>query len=528
MTASLKWLFAMGAIGAATAAACGGDSDLVQGGPNSGGAGGTGGSTGGSGGSTGGSGGTGGDTGGTGGTGGDTGGSGGSTGGSGGTGGDTDGGTGGTGGATGGTGGTGGGGCPSPMTVRAADDITASTTWTACNTYVIPRQKQLFVKGGATLTIEPGTVVKGEEGSVLVITRGSKINAAGTKEKPIVFTSSQADGAKRGGWWGGVLILGAAPINTNKLSSPPSEEATFEAFTASLPEGKFGGTNAADDSGVLKYVRIEFAGFNFVSDREFNNLTFAGVGSGTTVDYVQVHAGSDDGVEFFGGTVNVKHIVSSQNEDDGFDTDNGWQGKAQFVIVQNVAPNGVTEAANGYESDNHGTAASYTAEPRTMPTVYNATLLGNKSYGASSFAAILRRGTGGKYYNHIFTGFPIGLEVRDSTTAEQITNGNLFIKNSVFFNNGADGSNWAPPQSTNDINEKMIFEDPSWNNKFTDPGIPAAAFNRTNPNFKPSAPITGGATPPSDGFFDASATFIGAIGADDWTTGWTAYPQPTQ
>jgi hypothetical protein len=514
MATSMKWLLAIGVLGAATAAACGDDLVDSTGGGGTGGAGGAGGT----GGSTGGTGGEGGSTGGTGGEGGSTGGTGGEGG--------TDGGTGGSAGS-GGTGGTGGNSCPTTMTVRVTDDIAASTTWTVCNTYVIPRQKQLFVKGGATLTIEPGTVVKGEEGSVIVVTRGSKINATGTKEKPIVFTSSQDDNAKKGGFWGGLLVLGAAPINTNKLTSPPSDEATYEAFTASLPEGKFGGTNAADDSGTLKYVRIEFAGFNFVADREFNNLTLAGVGSGTTIDYVQVHGGSDDGIEFFGGTVNVKHVVSSQNEDDGFDTDNGWQGKAQFVVIQNVNPNGVTEAANGYESDNHASAPSYTAEPRVMPTVYNVTMLGNKAYNASSFAAIFRRGTGGKYYNHLITGFPLGIEVRDSATADQITAGNLFIKNSVIFNNAADGMNWPPPQTTGDINEKTIFEDPSWNNKFTDPGVPAAAFNRTSPNFKPSTPITGGATPPSDGFFDAAATFIGAVGADDWTTGWTAYPQPT-
>src|SRR5207253_40977 len=145
-------------------------------------------------------------------------------------------------------------------------------------------------------------------GSVLVIARGSKIMAAGTAAKPIVFTSNQADGQKTQGFWGGLLVLGAAPINVNKLSNPASDEATFEAFTTAQPEGKFGGTNAADNSGVMKYIRIEFGGFNFVADREFNNLTLCGVGSGTTVDFIQVHRGSDDGVEFFGGTVNVKHI----------------------------------------------------------------------------------------------------------------------------------------------------------------------------------------------------------------------------
>jgi hypothetical protein len=459
--------------------------------------------------------------------------------GSSGAGGDTSG-TAGSGAATSGTGGTAGAGGttvdvdageggPPGTTIMVLDDIVANTTWTANNVYVIPRLKQLFVKSNAVLTIEPGTVVKGEQGSILVITRGSKIEAAGTKEKPILLTAAQPDGMKTAGWWGGLLVLGSAPINVNALSAPPSTEATFEAFTASVPEGKFGGTNPNDNSGTLKYVRIEFAGFNFVADREFNNLTLCGVGDATVVDYVQVHHGADDGIELFGGTVNVKHIVSSQNEDDGFDTDNGWVGKAQFVIVQNINPNGAAEAANGYESDNHAVAASWRATPRTLPTVYNVTLLGKKDYaGGSSFAAILRRGTGGKYYNHIFQNFPLGIEVRDLETKEQLDASNLFIKNSIFFNNAASNMNWPPAQATNDVDEKSYFENAAWNNRQADPGLTAAAFNATAPNFKPAdgaAALTGGATPPDDGFFDATATFVGAVGPTDWTAGWTSYPQ---
>src|SRR4051812_29942346 len=339
--------------------------------------------------------------------------------------------------------------------VRLNDDITADTTFKAENVYVIPRLKQLFVKNGATLTIEPGTVIQGEQGSVLVITRGAKINAVGTKDKPIVMTTAQPSGQKTAGFWGGLLVLGSAPINVNKLANPPSDEATYEAFTSAIPEGKFGGTNAADNSGTIKYVRIEFAGFNFVADREFNNLTLCGVGSGTTVDFVQVHGGSDDGVELFGGTVNVKHIVSTQNQDDGFDTDNGWSGKAQFIIVQDIAhPATLPEATNGYESDNHGTATSYNATPRTSPTVYNVTLIGDHAYnGVASFAAVFRRGTSGHYFNHIWYGFPKGPEFRDPETLAQLDSGALSIKNSIFFGNDSTASNMPAAQATNDIDE---------------------------------------------------------------------------
>jgi len=419
---------------------------------------------------------------------------------------------------------------PTGETITLTDDITADRTLTANNLYIIPRMKQLFVKGGATLTIEPGTVIQGDQGAVLVITRGSKINAAGTVDKPIVLTTTQPAGQKTAGWWGGLLVLGAAPVNVNKLSEPSSDEATFEAFTSAQPEGKFGGTAPHDNSGVIKYVRIEFAGFNFVNDREFNNFTLCGVGDATTVDFVQLHGGSDDGIEIFGGTVNVKHIVSSQNQDDGFDTDNGWQGKAQFVIIQNIAhPATLPEASNGYESDNHGTASSYAAEPRTLPTVSNVTLIGDHDFaGGLNWAAIFRRGTGGHYINHIWFNFQKGPEIRDAQTAAQVTAGNLSVTYSMLFNNDIIASNLPPPQAAADIDETTVFNAASHDQFNVDPGLPAAATSRTAPDFKPvanAAALTAGTTPPADPFFDASATFAGAIGTVDWTTGWTAYPQ---
>ena len=149
--------------------------------------------------------------------------------------------------------------------IRLNDNITQDTTFEAKNIYVIPRLKQLFVEAPATLTIEPGTVIQGEQGAVLVITRGAKIHADGTKDKPIVLTTAQPSGQKTPGFWGGLLVLGAAPVNVNVNSTPPSNEATFEAFTSAIPEGKFGGNDPHDNSGVIKYMRIEFAGFNFVA-----------------------------------------------------------------------------------------------------------------------------------------------------------------------------------------------------------------------------------------------------------------------
>lgn len=407
--------------------------------------------------------------------------------------------------------------------IRVSDDITTDTTWTADNEYVLGRLKIVFVTNGATLTIEPGTVIKGEQGSVLVIARGAKIHAEGTADKPITMTSSQPVGSRSPGWWGGLLVLGKAPINVNKATG--SDEATYEAFTSGIADGKFGGTDPTDNSGVLKYIRIQFAGFNFVADREFNNLTLAGVGTGTVVDYVQVHQGSDDGIEFFGGTVNVKHIVSSQNQDDGFDTDNGWNGKAQFIIVQNNShPATLPEASNGYESDNHGVEASYTQTPRTRPTIYNATLIGDHTYtGVAHSAAIFRRGTGGHYFNHVFYGFNRGIEFRDAATGDQIVAAALTIKNSTLFGTGADGNSNTVTTTIAGFNMADYASSVDISN--VDPKLSGDALSKSAPNFKPSTPLAGGATPPSDGFFDPTATFIGAIGTDDWTAGWTEYPQ---
>jgi hypothetical protein len=419
---------------------------------------------------------------------------------------------------------------PGHEDIRVDNDITEDTTWTANNTYILPRLKYVFVQPGATLTIEPGTRIEGEQGSVLVVTRGARIEAVGTVDHPIVMTSRSPNTP---GFWGGLLIMGAAPINNNVNSTPPSTEATFEAFTSSIPEGKFGGTNAADDSGTLKYVRIEFAGFNFVADREFNNLTLAGVGSGTEIDYVQTHGGTDDGVELFGGTVGIKHIVISQNGDDGLDTDNGWQGNGQFIVVQNVNPQGSLEASNGMESDNHGTAASYEAAPRTLPTISNLTVIGNHGYTEPPnrhFASVFRRGTGGHYHNVIIMDFAQGIEFRDAATQASLDAGNLSFENSYFFDNGADGTSLPAPQSSGDIVEATYLDAAGANNsRVTDPMLPTERNSLTAPSWKPadaSPALSANATPPDGAFFDTTATFIGAVGAEDWTAGWTAYPQP--
>jgi hypothetical protein len=412
-----------------------------------------------------------------------------------------------------------------PANVDVTENIVADTTWRAGTTYHLKQKasgseggQYIFVKAPATLTIEPGTRVVGAEGTALVIARGARIEAAGTAQAPIVFSYDAAVGQRESGKWGGLVLLGAAPHNLATGENTP-----FEAFNQLGGIGNFGGANAADDSGTLRYVRIEFAGFAYTTDREFNGLTLCGVGSGTEIDFVQVHRGSDDGIELFGGTVNLKHIVITQNQDDGLDTDNGYSGKVQFLVVQDIEGN-TSDGSHGYESDNHAAPdTNFNNTPRTSPTIYNATLIGNRATTVPHFGMVLRRGTSGRYFNHVITNFKnAAVEVRDAATVAQTTGADpaLNISSSVIAGNASD---WTMQSSNDVLDERALWENANGNTS-SDPIMPAASTSATAPVFKPATVISGGATPPADAFFDASATFIGAIGATDWTTGWTAYP----
>ncbi|MCX6181172.1 MAG: hypothetical protein NT150_04510, partial [Bacteroidetes bacterium] len=198
--------------------------------------------------------------------------------------------------------------------------ITTNTTWTANKTYIL--SGQIYVKNGATLTIQPGTVIRGNKASTgagLFICQGSKINAKGTAANPIVFTSNQAAGSRAQGDWGGLILLGRASNNQ------PNGIANIEGL-APTPETQYGGGLTPDDtdnSGTLSYVRVEWGGYVYQQDKEINGITFGSVGNGTTVDHIQVSYSNDDAFEWFGGTVNCKHLVSYRNLDDDFDTDFG-------------------------------------------------------------------------------------------------------------------------------------------------------------------------------------------------------------
>lgn len=415
-----------------------------------------------------------------------------------------------TGGGAGGGGGSGGGVELTEIDVTA--DLTGDTTWKTGKTYIL---KQLTYVLSGTLTIEPGTTILGDRSSALVVTRDAKLRAEGTKAQPIVFSSSAPAGSRDTENWGGLVLNGRARINVT------GGENNSEGL-ADEPRNKYGGTDDTHECGVLKYVRVEFAGRPLSADNELNGITLNGCGSKTLLDFVQVHRGKDDGIELFGGTANLKHIVITGADDDGIDWDHGWSGKAQFVVVQQLTGYGnygIEAASNSVNND---------LLPRAAPTLYNVTLVGRNpdttpSEGASR-GIIFKDGTAGTLANAIVTNFTsAGLIVDRAASAAQWQSGALEVKSSIFWNNPSVGWQNFTLMPDNMFDEAMALSEAGLANRQVDPQL--VAPTSATPSWKPqagSAALTGGATPPSDGFFDTSATFVGAVGADDWTLGWTS------
>jgi hypothetical protein len=288
-----------------------------------------------------------------------------------------------------------------------------------------------YVDSTYTLTIQPGTVIFGDTAACLIVSRGAQIYALGQKGNPIVFTSNRPAGSRNAGDWGGVLILGRAPVN--------KVEPLIE---GGIIGGSYGGTDPNDNSGVFRYVRIEFPGYRFQLNNEVNGLTMGGVGRGTEIHHVQVSYSDDDGFEWFGGTVDAKYLVNVGGTDDEFDSDFGWMGKVQFAFglkdPNRWDPTGET---NGFESDNDGSATS-TALPWTEPVFSNITLVGPERTDALvgnlpagnkfQYGALLRRSTRTSIYNTVITGFPWGVRLRDVNTIAAATGDTLQMRNVSF------------------------------------------------------------------------------------------------
>jgi hypothetical protein len=403
---------------------------------------------------------------------------------------------------------------PAPVggTNAVSGSITQNTTWTAANKYVL--NGFVYVESGTTLTIEPGTVIKGDKttkGS-LIIKPGARIIANGTLEKPIVFTSNQPKGQRAAGDWGGLVLLGNAPVNK----------------TPSVIEGEnistFGGTNAADNSGILKYVRIEFAGIAFETDREINGLTFGGVGSGTTVDYVQVSYSGDDAFEWFGGTVNAKHLISYRALDDDFDTDNGFSGNVQYgYILRDPKLADQAGDSNTFESDND--AGGSEALPKTSARFANVTAAvapGQLNLKYRS-ALRIRRSSEISVYNSVFAGaFPNGIELQDKVAdhykAGKMQIRGVLLQGAVTPLRGVDTALFNEPANKNKVFASVseLLLPTSFNALSARPGVVPQAG---------SPLLTGGVTLPAG---LEPTTYAGAFGALDWTQGWANFdPQNT-
>ncbi|MFB0999431.1 MAG: hypothetical protein QMC13_04290, partial [Colwellia sp.] len=300
----------------------------------------------------------------------------------------------------------------------------------------------LEVVSGATLTVEPGVVLFGQSGGdYIVVHRDAKIMAEGTKANPIILTSLEdvKGEVTSAGQWGGVVILGNAPSN-----KCPTDGSACSLQIEGAEEGAvFGGTDWEDDSGVLKYVVVKYAGYEIAPDNELNGITFGGVGSGTTVDYIQVHSNADDGVEFFGGAVNVKHLVLTANKDDSIDWDNGYKGMLQHIYVEHAKNAG--EANRGIEGDNDGSTPD--KEPQSAPIIANLTIVGNNfdSADKDSEGIYLREGTAAKIFNTVVTGTSeMGecLEIEggatSSVTVDNANSGKIVMQNSVMACNNSE------------------------------------------------------------------------------------------
>ena len=380
--------------------------------------------------------------------------------------------------------------------------ITNDRTLSAPYEYLL--RGAVFVESGAMLTIEPGVKILGEQSTngTLVVTQGSKIMANGTVDSPIVMTSDAVIGSRARGQWGGLVINGKAPTNQG-ISRGEGDTGTF------------GGNNPDDNSGVLRYVRIEFAGIEFSPDNELNGLSLQGVGSGTIIEKVQVHMSQDDGIEMFGGTVNLKYALVTGARDDSFDWTDGWTGKGQFWVAQQYGD----DADNGFENDN--SIKNNEAIPRSAPIIYNVTLVGDPvgPESESDTGMLIREGAAGTYANFIVTGFKkIGVDIRDESTYRQANDGKLIIKNSIFFSNGK--ANFGDERNDDGFDEAVWAK--NLNNYERDSNL-VAPFSKSSPDFTPGggAASVVPATPPSDDFFE-TVNFIGGVSfSNNWTIGWT-------
>ena len=361
-------------------------------------------------------------------------------------------------------------------------DITENVTLETGKTYTL--NGGVHVKSGATLTIQPGvTIVAQHDETVdyILIEQGAKIDAQGTAAQPIVMTSEK----KEAGAWGGLHICGYAHTNNGSGKSE-------------IGNAPYGGNNDADNSGTLKYIRLEYTGYAFDEEHEANGVSFYGVGNGTTVEHLQAYQGSDDGFEFFGGSVNVKYMVVTSCSDDSFDWTEGWNGKAQFLVAYQEGESSLGYACDCLmECDNNGT--NNAATPVAHPTIANATLIGNCG---DAQGVRLRAGTQVELYNTIITGKGKPLTVETNETENALKDGTSKLEYVAI---------------SGELSSKQGI--------YTNADFAQATGNLTNQEFswtgKYVGTLDGGKDLSADSFF-TKTDYKGAVkSGDDWTSGWT-------
>jgi hypothetical protein len=406
---------------------------------------------------------------------------------------------------------------PEPTSNIITGTITSSRLF-AKGKYIL--KGYVYVVDGATITFEAGSIIQSDitQKGALIIERGAKLIASGTKDNPIVFTSGKDAGSRAAGDWGGIILLGKAPTNRPLDPAPTIEGGVGR---------QYGGTDPLDESGILRYVRIEYAGIAAEPGSEINGLTCGGVGSGTIIENVQVSFGNDDAFEFFGGTVNAKNLVAFATADDDFDFDFGYSGKIQFAVSCRK-PDFVDagDAGNGIECDNDGSGTS--ATPITKPQLSNFTIVGpNDAAGTSAnhnYSNRWRRRTQFVLRNSILIGHPdAGFSMESDATLNDYYVNNLseFKNNLVHATANVYRSGNAAIVTAAQIQAKAESEGCVTYPASTGPQL-TSPFYSTTPNFLPAAgsPALSGSSFTGMNPFFTSTTFRGAMGTTDWTAGW--------
>lgn len=423
-------------------------------------------------------------------------------------------------------------------------DGTGSVTWTADNQYLL--NGFVFVNPGDTLTIEPGTIIRakaspdnGDPSSALIVARGGYIMAEGTAQAPIIFTAeadtdvndpSDIPSGQRRGLWGGLIVLGNAQLN-----SDPGET-QIEGIPTSEERGLYGGSDDNDNSGVLQYVSIRHGGSEIGAGNEINGLTLGAVGSGTTIDYVEVIYNQDDGVEWFGGTASAKHLVVAFSGDDSYDYDEGYRGKNQFLLAIDDTDDG----DRGGEHD--GGTDPEDGTPYTTPVFYNATYIGG-GIPQDKRTITFRDNAGGEYHNSIFMEYGRGIDIENLQSGEdsysRFLNGELAFRSNVIYNIGSVDSAAVNILTVQvDTGEEDQDGDPIFatddtanvtiRNAFANAfelanAMPIQGLSRTNDgglNLLAADIATSGAAAPGDSFFEA-VDYRGAFGTVNWLSGWS-------